>query len=54
MVWRDRGGERPEAGVGRKVGHVVFLLARRSALADEPEGLTFREAHRSLEAALDP
>ena len=41
----DRGGERPEARVGGKSGHIVFLLARRSALADEPDFIARHALH---------
>jgi len=44
----DRGGECPEAGVWRKVGHVVFLLACRSALADEPDLLARHALHATV------
>src|ERR1700722_6522239 len=43
----DRGGERPEAGVGRQVGKIVFALARGAPLADEP-GLLARHALHAL------
>src|SRR5205823_1885140 len=41
----DRGGERLEAGVGRQVGHIVFLLARRPALANEPDFVARHALH---------
>jgi hypothetical protein len=33
----DRGGKRLEADVGRQIGDVVFLLACRSPLANQPD-----------------
>ena len=41
----DRGGKGPEADVGGKIGHVVFLLARRPALADEPDFVAGHALH---------
>ena len=32
----DRGGQRLDGGIGRQVRHIVFLLAGRTPLADEP------------------
>ncbi len=33
----DRRSERPKIGVSREVGQIVFLLAGRAPLADEPD-----------------
>ena len=45
----DCGGERFEARVGRQVRHIIFLLARRSTFADEPD-LVARHALHAIVA----
>lgn len=45
----DRGGERFEARVGRQVRHIIFLLARRPALADEPDVVARHALHTFIE-----
>ncbi len=44
----DRSGKRPETGIGRKIGHVIFLLAGRMALADEPDFFVRHALHAAL------
>jgi len=44
----DRGGERFEARIGWQVGHIVFLFARRSAFADEPNLLARHTLHAMI------
>lgn len=45
----DRGGERFEARVGRQVRHIIFLLARRPTLADEPDLVARHALHTFIE-----
>jgi hypothetical protein len=48
----DRGGERFEARIGWQVGHIVFLFARRSAFADEPDFLARHALHAIVAHAM--
>ena len=43
--------ERPEARIGRKVGHIVFLLAGQPTLADEPDLVARHALHAIIEHA---
>ena len=48
----DRGGERLEAGIGRQVGHIVFLLAGRPPFADEPDFVARHALHAIIKHAV--
>src|SRR4029077_8626670 len=48
----DGGGERLEAGIGRKVGHIVFLLAGRPPFADEPDFVARHALHAIIKHAV--
>ena len=48
----DRGGEHLEARIGRQVRHIVFLLAGRSAFADEPDLVARHALHSVIEHAV--
>ena len=48
----DCRGQCPEVRVGWEVGHVVFLLARRPALADKPDLLAWHALHANIEHAV--
>jgi len=48
----DRGGEHLEARIGRQVRHIVFLLARRPAFADEPDLVAWHALHSVIKHAM--
>jgi hypothetical protein len=48
----DRGGEHLEARIGRQVRQIVFLLASRPALADEPDLVAGHALHTIIEHAV--
>ena len=47
-----RGGQRLDGGIGRQVRHIIFLLAGRTALADEPHFLAGHALHTVIKHSM--